>query len=468
MDFINTNKDIINEVYFGETEDIKDLIKIIHDFRSEYIGKNNFMHVFPGSNSHPKLLELSEKLEDMFGFGAVDLNIINAPYMNAVTYPVCYNLGCEKPEKHIHSNAKGFYFDKELNYVTQISYTSNVFLNDLFTDREILAILLHEVGHSFILVQKEMVPLVESRRTIIIIQTIILAIISIATFHFVDAANLLRSILNNLNVYKSFKATIHKNIKKSPIGKLTDVLRQSFNMTGLVIGKGFDTISKIIGLNNINKALSLLSVGWFGKKSDKKRVSKNYQQVNAFDRSMEYFSDNFPASYGLGLDLSSALRKMEFSSTGDFDKAVDKISSFNPINIILGELVKVPYYEMVNNIDVHPKYANRVSKIEQDLKKELSKGNMNPKLTKELQDTLKEINELKKDFKKTAKIKDSDPNAYKKIWMAAFMDEESFLNKSEKDFTSMKDRDDFYEKMFKEHTELFEIQEGSYDPYEFL
>ena len=123
---------------------------------------------------------------------------------------------------------------------------------------------------------------------------------------------------------------------------------------------------------------------------------------------------------------------------------------------------------MVNNIDVHPKYANRVSKIEQDLKKELSKGNMNPKLTKELQDTLKEINELKKDFKKTAKIKDSDPNAYKKIWMAAFMDEESFLNKSEKDFTSMKDRDDFYEKMFKEHTELFEIQEGSYDPYEFL
>lgn len=147
---------------------------------------------------------------------------------------------------------------------------------------------------------------------------------------------------------------------------------------------------------------------------------------------MEYFSDNFPASYGLGLDLSSALRKMEFSSTGDFDKAVDKISSFNPINIILGELVKVPYYEMVNNIDVHPKYANRVSKIEQDLKKELSKGNMNPKLTKELQDTLKEINELKKDFKKTAKIKDSDPNAYKKIWMAAFMDEESFLNKSEK------------------------------------
>ena len=134
----------------------------------------------------------------------------------------------------------------------------------------------------------------------------------------------------------------------------------------------------------------------------------------------------------------------------------------------IGEMVKIPYYELLNNLDVHPKYANRVSKIEQDLKKELAKGNMNPKLKKELQDTLKEIKNLKQDFKKTAKIKDSDPNAYKKIWMAAFMDEEDFLNKSEEKMTSMKDRDKFYEKMYTEHAELFEIPEGGYDPYEFM
>ena len=467
-DIHKTNKNVLNEVYFGETDDIKELIQIIHDFRAPYMGKRNFSYVFPGSNTHPKLLELSEKLEDMFGFGAVDLNIINAPYMNAMTYPVCYNYGCEDPAKHIHSNARGFYFDKNLKYVTSISYTSNVFLNDMFTDREILAVLLHEVGHSFVLVQKEMVPLVESRRQICIIETIILAILYMLNFQFLTATTLLKSIITNNNTYKLFKSTINKNIKKTPIGKFKDIVNQNFDMLEIVFKKGFDVLSKILGLNNINKAMSIIMSGWFGSSHYKKKIAKNNHEINALDRSMEYFSDNFPTSYGLGMDLASALRKMEFSDTSDFDKTIDKIASVNPINILLGELVKVPYYELICNLDVHPKYANRVSKIEQDLKKELAKGNMNPKLKKELQDTLKEIKNLKQEFKKTAKLKDSDPNAYKKIWMAAFMDEEDFLNKSEDKMTSMKDRDKFYEKMYTEHAELFEIPECGYDPYEFM
>ena len=467
-DIHKTNKNVLNEVYFGETDDIKELIQIIHDFRAPYMGKRNFSYVFPGSNTHPKLLELSEKLEEMFGFGAVDLNIINAPYMNAMTHPVCYNYGCEDPAKHIHSNAKGFYFDKELKYVTQISYTSNVFLNDMFTDREILAVLLHEIGHSFVLVQKQMVPLVESRRQMSIIQTIIAAILSMMLLQFGTATVLLKSLVTNNNTYKLFKATIQKHIKKTQIGKFKDVVDQSFDIFKMMYKKGFSVLSNIFGINNINKALTILMSGWIGTDAYKNKIAKNNHEINALDRSMEYFSDNFPASYGLGMDLTSALRKMEFSDTSDFNKTVDKIASLNPINMLLGEMVKVPYYELLNNLDVHPKYANRVSKIEQDLKKELAKGNMNPKLKKELQDTLKEIKNLKQEFKKTAKLKDSDPNAYKKIWMAAFMDEEDFLNKSEDKMTSMKDRDKFYEKMYTEHAEFFEIPECGYDPYEFM
>ena len=58
-DIHKTNKNVLNEVYFGETDDIKELIQIIHDFRAPYMGKRNFSYVFPGSNTHPKLLELS-------------------------------------------------------------------------------------------------------------------------------------------------------------------------------------------------------------------------------------------------------------------------------------------------------------------------------------------------------------------------------------------------------------------------
>lgn len=471
MEFLKSTvkNNILNEVYFGETKDISELLSIIHTFREKYIHKKNYSYVFPGSNSDPELMKLSEKLEDMFGFGAVDLNIINASYMNAMTYPVIYNIGC-KPEEHIHSTPNGFKFDKEFNYVTQISYTSNVFLNKDFTDREILAVLLHEVGHSFVLVQKEMVPLVASNRDIIVINCILLTIINLMSLDINSAIQNMRTLIGSFNSVKLFKTKINKMIKNTTIGKIYDKFDTSvFGRLQVFMNKKAEALFKISGLNNINKALSLILNGWLFKNKKQKHQYADAVKMNAnaLSRSMEYFADNLPASYGLGMDLASALKKMEFRESETNEKIIDNIAKLNPINFILGELVKVPYYEMINNLDVHPKYANRVAKIEADLKRELSKSKMNPKMKKEIENTLKNIKALKEDFKKCEKLKNADPEAYRQIWMAAFMDEEEkdFLSSTEKSYTSMEDRDEFFDTMMKEHAELFEIDN---DIYEFV
>lgn len=471
MEFLkpNTNnRDILNEVYFGETKDIKELLDLIHEFREKYIHKRNRAYVFPGSNSDPSLMKISEKLEDMFGFGAVDLNIINETYMNAITYPIIYNIGC-KPEDHIHSTPNGFKFDKEFNYVTQINYTSNVFLNEEFTDREILAVLLHEVGHSFVLVQKEMVPLVTANRDSIVINCILLAIINLFSLNIGGAIQNLKVLFNSFNVVKAFKTNINKNIKNSAIGRIYDKVNTSiFERLKIFSSEKAHMLFKISGLENVTKALTLILNGWiFANNKQKDQISKSVKDANSFDRSMEYFADNFPASYGLGTDLASALQKMEFRKATASEKSINKIAKLNPLNSILGEMVKLPYYEMLNNIDVHPKYANRVNKIEADLKRELSKSKMNPKMKKEIEKSLKEISTLKENFKKCEKIKDSDPNTYKQIWMAAFIDEKEsdFLTSAEKSYTSMKDRDEFFDTMMKEHAELFENEA---DIYEFV
>lgn len=467
MEFLKTNNQIFNEVYFGETKDISELLDILHSFREKYIYKKNLNYIFPGSNSDPDLMKLSEKLEDMFGFGAVDLNIINESYMNAVTYPIIYNIGCN-PEDHIYSTPNGFKFDKEFNYVTQISYTSNVILNKEFTDREILAILLHEVGHSFVLVQKEMVPLVAANRDCIVIQCILMVIISIMSSQFGSAIKYIRQLINSANSVKLFKAEISKNIKKSAIGKIYDKIKTGvFDRIGLFVSNRASDLFNILGISNLSKALSLVLNGWaFFNKKQKKRLSDSVKNgQNALGRSMEYFADNLPASYGLGADLASALEKMEFRNTTKSEKVVNTISKVNPLNLLLGELVKLPYYEMVNNLDVHPKYANRVNKIEADLKRELAKTKMNPKMKKEIENSLKNINQLKEDFKKCEKIKDSDPNVYKQLWMIAFMDEKEndFLSSTEKSYTSMEDRDEFFDTMMKEHTDLFDTDINLYE-----
>lgn len=466
MIFSKTNQ-ILNEVYFGETKEIKELLETLHDFRYEFITEGKRRTAFPGSNSHPKLLEFSEKIEDLFGFGAVDIHIINKDYKNAFTQPVCYSIGCEDPQKHIHSNSKGFYFDKKFNYAVIMNITSNIILNQDFTDREVLAIILHEIGHSFVIVQKEIAPLVNTKRTTIIILTICDIIMQIMQLNTIGVYQDVKNLIGTVNGYKLFKAKINKALMKTPIGKATDAILQCQQLLMIPFSKVSSAWFKLVGLDTIAKALTILLSGYgtLLSKEDAKKVSKGNL---AFDRSMEYFSDNFAASYGFGMDLTSALRKMEFSDTDVLEKISDKISKLNPLNLILGEYIKIPYYEICAEMGVHPSYANRVNKIQQDLKKELAKNNINPKLKKELMTSIKEIDDMKDKFKKLEGVKKSDPNSYKQIWMAALMDEDEFLNSQEKDFTSMEDRDEMYKKLFKEHTEWFNSTQDDYDPFEFI
>ena len=89
------------------------------------------------------------------------------------------------------------------------------------------------------------------------------------------------------------------------------------------------------------------------------------------------------------------------------------------------------------------------------------------KMKKEIENSLKQLSSLKTEFKKCDKLKESDPNAYKQLWMIAFMDEKEkdFLSSTEKSYTSMDDRDKFFVDMMKEHSELFETEN---DIYEFI
>lgn len=455
----------LNEVYFGENEQVQKFIQLIHDFRTPYLSKKSYNYIFPGSNSNPKLMAISEHLEDWFGFGAVDFNIINAPYMNAMTFPVCYKYDC-KPEDHIKATKDGFRFDKEFNYVTQIVYTSNIILNPAFTDREVAAILLHEVGHSFVVVQKEMVPLVQSVRDSYVAQCIYLAILAIISMNPYLAIQSVQALFQQNNTWQLFRTKVSQFYKKTPIGKLNDVIGSSVAVISMFSNKAWNAFMKLSGLSSIGKFIDVAFSGWKGlSKNQKEKAIKKNHEDNALGRSMEYFSDNLPTSYGLGMDLSSALGKMEF---GDFstngDKLIEDLAKINPLNKALGEATKIPYYEMINHLDVHPMYAERVKKIEMDLKAELAKSKINPKMKKEIEESLKEIKKLKLDNSKVANIKDSDPNAYKRLWMAAYFDDRSFLNKDEKDMTSMKDRDMLFDKLVKEYSYLFD----NYDKYEFV
>ena len=82
---------------------------------------------------------------------------------------------------------------------------------------------------------------------------------------------------------------------------------------------------------------------------------------------------------------------------------------------------------------------------------------MSPKLRKELEKNIKDMKEMDKNFKKVASIvnTEEDAHAYKKLWMIALSDDKEWLSDEEKSYTSMEDRDKFYEKVKTENAELF-------------
>ena len=75
----NETVEPVNEVYFGLIKEIQEMIDILHELRVKYIDRPNVggSYIFYGSNSDPMLNVLATKFESLFGFGVLDLNVVN-------------------------------------------------------------------------------------------------------------------------------------------------------------------------------------------------------------------------------------------------------------------------------------------------------------------------------------------------------------------------------------------------------
>lgn len=453
--------EFVDEVYFGVNKDIEELIELLSIYRSKYMGRMGLHMYVPGSDSSKELLAFSNKLKDVFGI-IYDVSIYPSKYANAYTYPIIYNLGIENPEKHIYSTKDGWKVDPKLKYCSSINVSANVMFNPDFSDREVMAVILHEVGHSFVQIQQEICPTVQAVRDSILIATIVNVILHLlmgSTFNaLIDVVNYIKS----FNGVKKFIALVDKGLRNNPIGRaigtFTDITLVNL---GIVVSDFANGLLNILGVGSLAGAITVLANPGIanGSKKQKEKIRHDMRDTNAYGRSMEYLSDNFAADYGLGAEQTTALMKLTYAKNEDF---YDKVAKGNPINFLLGELCKAPYYEIIMTTDAHPTVGERARYIQDDLKRELAKGNMNPEARKELEASIKIIDEQIKQIRKFAELKKDDPDGYAEVINAVFLDDHK-LSDSEKEFTSAKDREDFYKSKLRE----FATIDPDWDPFEF-
>ena len=340
----------VNEVYFGD-ESIKEIQTLLGEIRHRHLKKAIDM-VSKNINKDRDLHKLNKMIAKKFGFKNFALLIIDLKAVNAFTAPISRNKNIDMT-KHVISDKNGFKYDKGAKFECVVGVYSGIFLNEAFSDREVMAVILHEIGHSFELVLDDNVNCL----------TDLEECFETAKFF---TNELFVSQLGNgkLNSNMVNKPTIVNNVKKmfkifGDVG--IEFIRDIFG-TALLPLKIVDQFLATI-INNIVYILS----------PSKKPQTTRYKK--------EQIADNFVTMYGYAPELVSALSKFEFETTSDSRKAYNKVP-FIPQFMQLAMLGPSILCEVFN---VHPVFTDRVVDQINLLEYELKKTDMDPEMKEQIQ-----------------------------------------------------------------------------------
>lgn len=377
---------ILQESQF-ENDKLKKMELLIHELRQNYSGYN-----ITKINTDPLVGEISTLFEEIFGFYSFQLSIEQNHHYNAYTAPLSSKIDAWNYKKCVVRDNKGIRFTPVARVNVAAYITSGLLLDNNFTDREIVAILLHEIGHNFSDSINNTLGIFSNFKKILSIPTLLTQ-----PYH---VSNKVRGTATKYNDYmrkNNPELVSAYNALKHFIGDIQYVV---LNVSRLI-----STIPSFA----INNLISTL-------KNTAMQVIKNPVGVimnvvfKFFGKEDEYTSDSFVAMYGYGPDLSSALLKFERHNPTAIDE-VFKSGEFGAAWFAFF----VESTDMISCLlsDNHPSTAKRLLNILDTLEKEYSKDYINPKFKKE---TKKEIDEIRRLIDEEMKNQSFDGNRWRIAW----------------------------------------------------
>lgn len=389
---------IIREVYIGRIPEIEEMFQEFKKMRNEY-------KMYKTKQNSKNISSLEKMIEDMWGFKAFSLNIDPSSSPNAYTYPVAMSLDIN-PGDYIISNTKGYKYTKECN-AASISYiTKGLLTGQNFSDEEVFAIFLHEIGHSFVHRSPMIIAQQEIYKNTLIMQILYQLFINIIAMNPMGVSKAITTYLMSTNGYKQLKAEFDKLLKKIPLlRELNLTLDSAIGIIKSTIGDFFYLITSITGINYL--------VNWITRQSYNNIEKKQFEisgHTQAYARSMERLSDDFATMYGFGTYLSTGLIKMENpDNQGIFMNITHKIP-------LLGTFLKKQdsiSIELNGLLGAHPSSPDRILSILDSMENDLSKDKtLSAKIKKELKYNIDKQKAIIKDLKKDQPTVAKNKNEY--------------------------------------------------------
>lgn len=361
IDIQQLSESVLLELYFGDSA-VEKLQEQFTKFRSKYVGGN----WTPKINYDPDLIKFNRLCEDQFGYYRFCLSISPVYDYNAFMINVGYlaedNIGDTFfSNLKIYKNNKGFYYDK----AAKVSAITNIYFGLLsdkrFTDREVFAIMLHEIGHSF-------------------------------TYAVLNRDGVIGGGSCLINIVRKVNAAINNNLQKDR--DFSDKRVESDIQSPSITSR----ISNFVnGKFNIKNAVYSLS----------KTVKGMRQNVKHYGYTNEKFADTFASMYGYSSELQIALQKLT-DAYRDFNKNPKKKPPGDlSVIIMVGLLSANNMIEFLLNMkDEHPDGLTRIKVQIEYLEKELRNVSLDPKMKMDLQRHLAIQMQIIKDFIDSSKDPD--------------------------------------------------------------
>lgn len=391
----------ITEAYFGD-DILKKAQTHLSNYRKDVMENSSFLKY-----SHPELIAFDREIEKIFGFYVFDLNVVEANMTNACTMPVSWKLGynLRNPNKCTFNRKTGYKYDPDLKYCCSMEIYTGIFTNPQYTDREVMAVILHEIGHNFQEVALDyegkfgLNAIKKNMAVLMYFRVIIDAIVdSIVRGNPTIAINTIKSLVEGLftdsMMFGRIEADATKWFARSfPAAfRMLDIFASA---TGKVSAFVMDIIASAFYLFNTfllyNPATLLLNVGI--------TLIGGLNPINLVTLGVAYnderFADNFATMYGYGPETASVQKKF---ATHSFSNSVEKALNYSPMIGAMADLVWAPIKVASGMFDEHPSTTVRINDQAALLRKELERNSNNPRMKQQIKKEMLEVEAIAKEF----------------------------------------------------------------------
>lgn len=377
---------IMNEAYIGKNENFLEMEKLLGLIRSNLDYKKDL-------NRSENVQKFNRLMEKQFGCKVFALRIEKANVINAYTevlnlrFDITNKIDMRKAV--IANQSDGYRFKEPNNFCIVCTVYSGLLAYEELSNAELLAIILHEIGHNFadgiygfINIQNSLSMAWYKR--LLLLQCILILPIPHSIKEFITRTNKYKLKQNKQGKERKIKSAIEGNKAKRKDKK-------SFK----------STIKRILSWQNVDEEKYQEQIDNYKNTAEGKKAKEEVR--NSAERRNEVIADKFPAVYGYGNEIASGLLKMDMYESDAVKYVDDKYGKK-----IYDKILKFTFEW--EDFDEHPRTIQRINEVIKTLEDELTNDNLDPKFEKEIKD---QINRLKKTIEEVSKAAENADNREK-------------------------------------------------------